>query len=172
MQEIQERWVWSLGWEDPLKEDMTTHSSILAWRIPWTEEPGRPQSMGSQRVRHDWSDSAHKHHKLQIQSEAECYLILSISPSATVMPVDLNHSVLLPRSCPSPSCRLLSFTKHVSSVRDRIVFLALLQILGLRDKGFFSIFVPPSHGSQVLPWVCRSWIGMEFTYHPRVCLFV
>ena len=41
------------GWGDPLEEDMATHSSILAWRIPWTEEPGRLQSMGSQRVRHD-----------------------------------------------------------------------------------------------------------------------
>ena len=38
---------------DPLEEDMATHSNILAWEIPWTEEPGRPQSMGSQRVRHD-----------------------------------------------------------------------------------------------------------------------
>ena len=43
----------SLGWEDLLEEEMTTHSSILAWRIPWTEEPGGLQSMGSQRVRHD-----------------------------------------------------------------------------------------------------------------------
>ena len=43
-----------LGWEDPLKKGMSTHSSILAWRIPWTEEPGRLQSMGLQRVRHNW----------------------------------------------------------------------------------------------------------------------
>ena len=42
-----------LGWEDPLEKEMATHSSILAWKIPWTEEPGRLQSMGSQRVRHD-----------------------------------------------------------------------------------------------------------------------
>ena len=42
------------GWEDPLEEEMATHSSILAWVIPWTEEPGRLQSTGSQRVRHDW----------------------------------------------------------------------------------------------------------------------
>jgi len=42
-----------LGWEDPLKEGMATHSSSLAWRIPWTEEPGRLQSMGSQKVKHD-----------------------------------------------------------------------------------------------------------------------
>ena len=45
--------VGSLGWEDPLEKEMTTHSSTLAWEIPRTEEPGRLQSMGSQRVRHD-----------------------------------------------------------------------------------------------------------------------
>ena len=48
-----ETWVQSLGWEDPLEEEMAIHSSILAWRIPWTEEPGRLQTTGSQRVRHD-----------------------------------------------------------------------------------------------------------------------
>ena len=51
----------SLGWEDPLEEEMATHSSILTLRIPWTEEPGRLQSMESQRVGHDWIDLAHKH---------------------------------------------------------------------------------------------------------------
>ena len=45
--------VLSLGWEDPLEKVMATHPSVLAWRIPWTEEPGRLQAMGSQRVRHD-----------------------------------------------------------------------------------------------------------------------
>ena len=48
MQESQETHVRSLGWEDPLEEGLATHSSILAWRIPWTEEPGSLQSMGSQ----------------------------------------------------------------------------------------------------------------------------
>ena len=48
-----ETWVQSLGREDPLENEMATHSSILAWRIPWTEEPGRLQSTGSQRVGHD-----------------------------------------------------------------------------------------------------------------------
>ena len=47
---MQETWVQSLGWEDPVEKIMATHSSILAWRIPWTKEPGRIQSMGSQRV--------------------------------------------------------------------------------------------------------------------------
>ena len=50
---MQETQVRSLGQEDSLEEGMATHSSILAWRIPWTEEPGRLQSRGSQRVRHD-----------------------------------------------------------------------------------------------------------------------
>ena len=50
---MQETWVRSLGWEDPLEKEMAAHSSILAWRIPWTSEPGRLLSMGSQRVGHD-----------------------------------------------------------------------------------------------------------------------
>ena len=50
---MQETWVRSLGWEDPLEKEMATHSSILAWRIPWTEELGGLQSMGSQRIGHD-----------------------------------------------------------------------------------------------------------------------
>ena len=51
---LQETWVWFLGWEDPLEAEMATHFSILAWRIPWTEEPGGLQSIGWQRVQ-DWA---------------------------------------------------------------------------------------------------------------------
>ena len=50
---MKEAWVQSLGWEDPLEKGMVTHSNILAWRIPWTQETGRLQSMGLQRVGHD-----------------------------------------------------------------------------------------------------------------------
>ena len=50
---MQETQVRALGWEDPLEKEMAIHSSTIAWKIPWTEEPGRLQSMGSQRVRHD-----------------------------------------------------------------------------------------------------------------------
>ena len=50
---MQETWVQSLGQEDPLKKEMATHSSTLAWKIPWVEKPGKLQSMGSQRVGHD-----------------------------------------------------------------------------------------------------------------------
>ena len=50
---VQEVWVQSLGQKDPLEKEMATHSSILAWEVPWTEEPGGLQSMGLQRVRHN-----------------------------------------------------------------------------------------------------------------------
>ena len=56
---MQETRVRSLGWEDTLEKEMATHSSILVWKIPWTEEPGRLQSLGSQRVGHDWATSLH-----------------------------------------------------------------------------------------------------------------
>ena len=56
---VWETQVQSLGREDPLEKEMLTHSSVLAWRIPWTEDPGRLQSTGSQRVRHDWATSLH-----------------------------------------------------------------------------------------------------------------
>ena len=50
---MQETWVRALGWEDPQEKEMAIHSSTVAWKISWTEEPGTLQSMGSQRVRHD-----------------------------------------------------------------------------------------------------------------------
>ena len=60
IQKLQETEVKSLGGEDPLEEGMASHSSILAWRIPWTEDPGGPQSMGSQRVGHDCREHEHR----------------------------------------------------------------------------------------------------------------
>ena len=54
-----EPWVQSLGWKDFLEKDMATHSSILAWKILWTEEPGGQESMGLQRVKHDWATNTH-----------------------------------------------------------------------------------------------------------------
>ena len=58
MQETQDMWVRSLGWEDPLEEGMAIYPSIFAWRIPWTEELGGLLSRGLQRLRHDWSNRA------------------------------------------------------------------------------------------------------------------
>ena len=59
---MRETWVWFLGWEDPLEKEMATHSSTLAWKVPWTEEPDRLQSMGSQRV--DTTERLHFHFHL------------------------------------------------------------------------------------------------------------
>ena len=59
MQELRETQIWSLGWDDPLKKEIVTHSSILAWKIAWTEEPGRLQSMGSQES--DMTEYAYTH---------------------------------------------------------------------------------------------------------------
>ena len=56
---VQETQVWSLGWEDPLEKEMVTHSSILAWKISWTEEPGGLQFMGLQRIRHNWETNTY-----------------------------------------------------------------------------------------------------------------
>ena len=61
VQETEEKRVGSLHQEDPLEEGMATHSSILAWRIPWIEEPGGLQSKGSKRVRYNWIDLARMH---------------------------------------------------------------------------------------------------------------
>ena len=68
---MQETQVRSLGWEDPLEKEMASHSSTLAWKIPWTEEPGRLRSMGSQRVRHDWATSLQREKKLTRFSELQ-----------------------------------------------------------------------------------------------------
>ena len=67
---MQENWVHSLGWEDPLEKEMATHSSILAWRISWTEDPGRLQSTRSQRFRYDWTISLSPY--LQKESSPRC----------------------------------------------------------------------------------------------------
>ena len=62
---MQEVWVQFLGWEDPLEKEMATHSSILVWEIPWTEDPSGLRSMESQRVRHDWVSSSFTFHLVE-----------------------------------------------------------------------------------------------------------
>ena len=64
---MQEMWVQSLGQKDPLEKEMATHSSILAWKIPWTEEPGWVQSMRLQRVRHDWATDTHTYTLINVE---------------------------------------------------------------------------------------------------------
>ena len=84
-----ETWVPSLGWEDLLEEGMATHHSILAWKIPWTEEPGGLQSIASQRVRHDWSNLAHTHTE---NSNGIRNLVTNASDSANIYVSDWSRS--------------------------------------------------------------------------------
>ena len=79
--------VWSLGWEDPLEKEMATHSSILAWRIPWTEEPGGLQFTGSQRVGHDWATSLSLYYTIRPFCLSILYIIFyfaSVIPKLTI----------------------------------------------------------------------------------------
>ena len=85
---VQEKQVWSFGQEDPMQKRMATHSSILAWRIPQTEEPGQLQSIGPQRVGHDW---AIKNNVLLI-CNLKCLLALKVLESLIDSPVRLSHT--------------------------------------------------------------------------------
>ena len=90
---MQESWIQSLGREDPLEKRMATHSSILAWRIPWTEEPGGLQSTGSQRVRHDLATN---HTKYSIKF----FCNPTISETQGTFTIILGHSTAKNSSCP------------------------------------------------------------------------
>ena len=79
---VRETRVWSLGWEDPLGKEMAAHCSTLVWKIPWMEEPGRLQFLGSQRVGHDWVSGFTYFH---------CYLIV-ITPKGNPLPYFNSHS--------------------------------------------------------------------------------
>ena len=92
---MEEIWVQSLGWEDPLEKGMATHFSILSWRNPWAEEPGGLQSMGLQRIRGNWVTNTFR--RLLLFS---CYVV-----SDSLQPHGLQHARLL---CPSLSPRVCS----------------------------------------------------------------
>ena len=120
----QDTWVQSLGWEDPLENEIATHSSILAWRIPWIEDPCRLPSTGSQRVRHDWIISTFSFHTLIWDHFWVNYMLPILLMGRLVMvcqfsSVQFSHSVvsdsLWPHGlqharllCPSPTPRACS----------------------------------------------------------------
>ena len=76
----------SLSQEDTLEKEIETHASILAWKIPWTEEPGGLQSIGSQRVEHDWSDLAHMQKTYDRESESKSFVFYVFLPSLLQLP--------------------------------------------------------------------------------------
>ena len=165
MQEPQEMWVQSLDWKDPLEKEMATHSSILAWRIPWTEEPGEFQSMGLQRVRHNWSDLAHAHSNHINQSNPFLGLsFIRAGPKAgcsDVLSPDLGaaHS-----SLPSPSS-WWSWCLLYTGCTDKMIMMSRSfedVSCGTQRRQWHTtpVFLPgKSHGQRSLVG-CSSW-GLE-----------
>ena len=101
---MQENRVQSLGWEDPLEKEMATHSSILAWRNPWTEEPGGLQNMGSQRVGHDWGTNTR-------------YVIQLLRVSVTTRGCLILVSRLVIRT--SPPFKVVQFTRKTKRRQEK-----------------------------------------------------
>ena len=116
--------VQSLGWEDPLEKEMAIHSSTIAWKIPWTEEPGRLQSMGLQRVRHDWATSLTTITKgLQtFDPFKQCsnrqphwsYVLLKAVQSSPFLCKIIQNSLAWHAKCPQTSHPLLSLPLHLT----------------------------------------------------------
>ena len=118
MQETWETRVWSLDWEDPLEEGMAIHSSILAWEIPWTGEPGKLQTIGSRRIRHDWSLLAYTHiSKLyKLVSSDICKDVYTI----TILKVADWNLPTFP-GIPQPFCLLLFLVISTLNVRSTLL---------------------------------------------------
>ena len=90
---VQETWLQFLGGEDPLEKEMATHCSILAWKVPWTKEPGGLQSMGSQRVRHDWATNL-QHLHFQLSSVAQSCPTLCDPTNRSTPGLPVHHQLL------------------------------------------------------------------------------
>ena len=105
---LQETWVWSLVWEDPLEKEIAPHSSTLAWKIPWTEEPGRLQSMGLHRVGHDWATS------LSVVASGGLLAVIAISWLVEASPGVLLHLHVVLLLCVCVCSHVLFLKGHPS----------------------------------------------------------
>ena len=124
--------VGSLGWEDLLEKEMETHSSMLAWRIPWTEEPGGLQSMGSQRIRRDWSDWARMPSSLSLFPQGSGKFESGLSPWCSPM-----GGMLGPEKPNGPMGHVL-----VLDVQLRLCSFQLSQLKAKRAVLMFSKWLP------------------------------
>ena len=124
---IRETWVRSLGQEDPLEKEMAAHSSILAWKIPWTEEPGRLQSMGSQRVRHNWATSL-THSRTLIIDPVSLFALATRKHRNILQPNFSYHVEILWHIC----TKILPLDHP-----DLFIYALLLQVIASHFKSFF-----------------------------------
>ena len=134
---MQKTQVQPLGWEDPLEEGMATHSSILAWRIPWTERPGRLQSTGSQRVGCDWAASASMSTSRFGECSGEEKQILVLLESFSVQPKMKEGSVINSRERWAHLCDLICLAQSDSS-RNTVLRLNFLYLTLCLELFFLS----------------------------------
>ena len=116
---MREIWIWSLGRKDPLEKEMATYPSIPAWRIPWTEEPGGLQSVGLQRVGHDWVINLHFHFHHHFQRDWR-----TISKFIKVRKQEFKMScsytkIIANQSSVGPLKKILSQTEKITPLRAR-----------------------------------------------------
>ena len=187
MQEMQETWVQSLGREDPLEEGMAIHFSILAWRIPQTEEPGGLQSMGSKRVRHDRRDWAPAGHRVDFHGKLEAskgHCASSLSPRVFDSQVwewgsTFSARVTFESSQDHTIVSLSLFTLWTSLVTQMVNNPRATQetwvrkILWRREWLPTPVFLPgKSHRQRSLkgycPWDCKEFDGTEPHFHPLI----
>ena len=159
MQETQEIWVKSLGWEDPLEKDMATHSSILAWKIPWTEEPGRLR--GSQRVGHDWACRHRIHSMCMNHLENFC---LKDSASLHCNPVVGNHCLM--RQPHSTAGQIKSLGKSsiikpkLASLYLPLLYLPLLSRIAYTFLCTLSAMLQRIQHIKKSPGILKTWTQM------------
>ena len=155
MQETQEMWFPSLGQEDPLEKEMATHSSILACEIPWTEEPVRLQSMGSQRVRQDWTGT---------------HMYVGISESAVSWcRNDVFNGSCNPTDCSTPgfssskiSHSLFKFMSIESVMLSNLLILCLPLLLS-QHQGLFQWVISSHHVAKVLELHASASLSREYS---------
>ena len=146
---MRETWVQSLGWEDLLEKEMATHSSILAWKIPWMEKPGRLQSVGSQIVGHDWAT------------------LLRLASAELQSPLSERQHVMGTMSSPGTGCLCSMNSLDSSYPAPFQMFLNVSVTLNQWDWCNCSFLIPlllwhhPGNYGNLSSWVSLNWAAMS-----------
>ena len=157
---MQETWIWSPGWVNPLEKGMAIHSSILAWRIPWTEKPGGLQSTGSQRVRHDWATNTTAVASIEMQ----CFhRFTGGDPLHRV-----THIAQVPSGVTESPAEPLRILSQPLSQLVHLYFSISLHRAFLSMHFFFNLYFTLFY-FIVLYWFCHTltWIHHECTWVPN-----